>query len=125
MSKRTLLNCFKEYGLTRRNREIEEAILRQHISRDLEGSGILLSYRAMWRKLHLKYGINLPRSAVEILLRQMDPGGTRLRQAHRLKRRRYTNSGPNYCWHADGYDKLKPYGLPIHGCLMGLVGARY
>ena len=47
----------------------------------------------------------------------MDPEGTRLRQAHRLKRRRYTNPGPNYCWHADGYDKLKPYGLPIHGCI--------
>ena len=22
-------------------------------------------------------------------------------------------------WHVDGYDKLKPYGLPIHGCVDG------
>ena len=22
-------------------------------------------------------------------------------------------------WHSDGYDKLKPYGLPIHGCIDG------
>ena len=22
-------------------------------------------------------------------------------------------------WHADGYDKLKPYGFPIHGCIDG------
>ena len=27
--------------------------------------------------------------------------------------------GPNFCWHADGYDKLKPYGVPIHGCVDG------
>ena len=73
----------------------------------------------MWRKLHVKYGINVPRSAIEVLLREMDQEGTRLRQAHRLKRRKYTNPGPNYCWHADGYDKLKPYGLPIHGCIDG------
>ena len=118
MSKWTLLNRLKEYGLTRRNREMDEATLRQDISRELEGAGNLLGYRAMWRELHFKYGTNVPRSAVEILLREMDPEGTRLRQAHRLKRR-YTNPGPNYCWHADGYDKLKPYELPIHGCIDG------
>ena len=26
---------------------------------------------------------------------------------------------PNYCWHSDGYDKLKPYGFPVHGCIDG------
>lgn len=29
--------------------------------------------------------------------------------------------GANYCWHIDGYDKLSPYGLPIHGCVDGCV----
>ena len=29
--------------------------------------------------------------------------------------------GPNYAWHCDGYDKLKPYGLPIHGCIDGYI----
>ena len=24
-------------------------------------------------------------------------------------------------WHIDGYDKLKPYGFPIHGCIDGSV----
>ena len=42
-----------------------------------------------------------------------------MRKAHRLKRRRYHNPGPNYSWHCDGYDKLKPYGFPIHGCIDG------
>lgn len=29
------------------------------------------------------------------------------------------NLGPNYCWHIDGYDKLKPYGFPVHACIGG------
>ena len=29
--------------------------------------------------------------------------------------------GPNYIWHADGYDKLKPFGITIHGCIDGWV----
>ncbi|KAL5506500.1 hypothetical protein EMCRGX_G008155 [Ephydatia muelleri] len=27
--------------------------------------------------------------------------------------------GPNWCWHMDGYDKLKPFGFPIHACIDG------
>ena len=26
---------------------------------------------------------------------------------------------PNYCWHVDGNDKLKPFGFPIHGAVDG------
>lgn len=29
--------------------------------------------------------------------------------------------GPNYTWHMDGYDKLSPYGVTIHGCIDGYV----
>lgn len=25
--------------------------------------------------------------------------------------------GPNFIWHIDGYDKLKPYGFCIHGAI--------
>ena len=46
----------------------------------------------------------------------MDPEGSELRKAHRLRRRIYQNPGPNYSWHCDGYDKLKPFGFPIYGC---------
>eukprot|EP00731_Ephydatia_muelleri_P033214 Em0026g34a len=27
--------------------------------------------------------------------------------------------GPNWCWHIDGCDKLKPFGFPIHACIDG------
>ncbi len=53
------------------------------------------------------------------LLREIDPEGCKIRKAHRLKRREYIINGPNYMWHIDGYDKLKPYGFCIHGCIDG------
>ena len=37
----------------------------------------------------------------------------------RLRRRAYRNYGPNDTWHCDGYDKLKPFGFPIHACIDG------
>ncbi|KAJ8307295.1 hypothetical protein KUTeg_009205, partial [Tegillarca granosa] len=36
-----------------------------------------------------------------------------------LTRRRYFNKGPNYLVYIDGYDKLKPFGLAIHGAICG------
>ena len=26
----------------------------------------------------------------------------------------------DHVWHVDGYDKLKPYGFPVHGCIDGV-----
>ena len=37
----------------------------------------------------------------------------------RLHRRTYVCPGPNFAWHVDGYDKLKPYGFSIHGSVDG------
>ena len=73
----------------------------------------------MWRRLQSKHGVHVPRLVVQNMLREIDPEGSRLRKANRLHRRSYLNPGPNHCWHADGYDKLKPYGFPIHGCIDG------
>jgi hypothetical protein len=51
----------------------------------------------------------------------MDPIGVELRSQHRLKRRLYSNKGTNFLLHIDGFDKLKPYGFPIHGAICGYV----
>ena len=111
----------KSYGLSRRGsqHQVDDKLFRQLILQELDGPGCLLGYWALWRKLQLKYSIRTPRSTVQTLLRELDPEGSRLRQIHRLKRREYLNPGTNYCWHADGYDKLKPYGFPVHGCIDG------
>ena len=87
ISKRTLLNKLKEYGLSRRTYNANEEQVRQCIQRELDGSGQLLGHRAMWRRLRSKY---------------MDPEGTKLRRSHQLKRREYLNPGPNHCWHTNG-----------------------
>ena len=41
------------------------------------------------------------------------------RRSRHLKRRRYKSGEPNNTCDADGDDKLKPYGLPIHGAVDG------
>ena len=71
----------------------------------------------MWHTLRIKYGVYVPRQEVASLLKIMDPNGVAERKRHRLKRREYTSPRPNYCWHVNGYDKLKPYGSPIHGAI--------
>ena len=60
-----------------------------------------------------------PRNIVEDILKEIDPEGTELRKKHRLKRRLYRNPGPNHACHLDGYDKLKPWGFPVHGVIDG------
>ena len=53
------------------------------------------------------------------IIKDINPEQSRNRRARKLERRIYTSPGPNAVWHADGYDKLKPYGFPIHGCIDG------
>ena len=100
ISKRKLQDLLKSYRLSRRGsqHQVDDQLLRQLILQELDGPGRLLGYRALWRKLQLKYSIRTPGS---------NPEGSTLRQIHRLKRREYLNLGPNYhWWHADGYDKF-------------------
>ena len=35
----------------------------------------------------------------------------------------FAYKGPDFVWHIDDYDKLKPYGFTIHGCVDGLAHA--
>ena len=41
-------------------------------------------------------------------LQETDPERCQRRRRRKLKRRVNTNPGSNYCWHIDGYDKIKP-----------------
>ncbi|XP_063446834.1 uncharacterized protein LOC134726364 [Mytilus trossulus] len=56
---------------------------------------------------------------VRILLGILDPSGVAARVKRKLKRRHYRSKGPNYIWHLDSYDKLKPYGICVNGCIDG------
>ena len=79
---------------------------------------VISGYRHVWHSFPLK-GYQVPQKVVEIILRELDPDGFQQRGEHKLKRRQYRNPGPNAAWHADGSDKLKPYGFPVHGFIDG------
>lgn len=88
------------------------------IQNELRESGQCLGYRTMWKRLWSQ-GISVPRRVVQIALRILDKNGVERRKRRILKRRMYVNPGPNFVWHTDGYDKLKPYGFAIHGAIDG------
>ena len=73
----------------------------------------------MWKYLRLNHGVYAPRDNVMTALQQVDPAATEARRKHQLKRLEYESNGPNDFWHIDSYDKLKPFGSPIHGAIDG------
>ena len=52
-------------------------------------------------------------------MKAIDPDVVELCKKQALRHRKYFSRGPNWAWHVDGYDNLKPYGFPIHGCIDG------
>ena len=122
ISRSTLLRRLKLYGLSRRPGEdiLDDSLTeaRDRIQTIIDGPGSSGGYRAVWHTLRME-GTQVPRKKVQNLLKEIDPKGCESRQRHRLKRRVYSNPGPDFAWHIDGYDKLKPFGLPIHGAIDG------
>ena len=64
-------------------------------------------------------GIKTDRETVRPCLKTIDPEGVERRKSHKLKRRVYVSQEPNFMWHVHGYDKVKPFGFPIHGTIDG------
>ncbi|CAC5382645.1 unnamed protein product [Mytilus coruscus] len=85
----------------------------------IQNSGQCLGYRAIWKRLTTEFGFVIPWKSVMEPLGMIDPDGVARRSKGRLIRRRYTTPGPNFVWHIDGYDRLKPFGFPIHGAIDG------
>ncbi len=88
------------------------------IASQLEGPGCLHGYRMMHERCRLN-GLRLTRAMVREIQISLDPSGVEERRGRRLRRRRYGVPGPNYLWHMDSYDKLKPYGIAVNGCIDG------
>ncbi|XP_014678571.1 PREDICTED: uncharacterized protein LOC106818370 [Priapulus caudatus] len=89
------------------------------IQYEISGSGAYLGCRSMAKRLMSKYHLRASRAMVLQIQNELDPAGVKLRKEHKLSRRVYRNAGPNFLIHLDGYDKLKPYGFAIHGCMDG------
>lgn len=109
----------KKLGLRRRRVQSRIADVRRAIALELRGSGRLLGYRSMTRRLQRKHDLSVGRHVVREALKIMDPNGVSQRRQRRLERRTYRSPGPNAAWHIDGYDKLAPYGFHVSGCIDG------
>ena len=68
---------------------------------------------------YIHHGIVVSQDTVYLLLQILDPIGVDQRKPRRLRHRKYKGVGPTYTWHIDGYDKLKPYGICVNGCIDG------
>ena len=84
----------------------------------LRTSARLHGYRWMHSKC-VASGLRISRDNVRHLLSILDPESVNTRRRRRLQRRQYRGVGPNFTWHLDSYDKLKPYGICINGCIDG------
>ena len=118
ISKRTLKRRLNYYGFRRRGFfYVTISELKNVIESEIQGPASMRGYRGLWHSLKAIYGIIVQRDVVMNILKEIDPEGTNMRKVRRLRRRKYVSEGPNSCRHADGYDKLKPCGSPIHGCI--------
>ena len=119
ISLRQLKRILRRLGCTRRRRQSDLNEVVEAVQKELTGSGSLLGYRVMHQRLINQDGLITTRVVVGHVLRVFDPEGVEHRSQHRLRCRRYRCKGPNYLWHIDGYDKLKPSGFCIHGAIDG------
>lgn len=115
----TLKRRFKKLNLKRYNCESPLTEIVSKIQDEVQTSGQLLGYRALWLRLNVNYGLRATQQTVAKALKLIDPEGVAIRTARKFRRRKYKVPGPNHIWHIDGYDKLTPYGFPIHGAIDG------
>lgn len=119
LSMRQLKRILRERGLSRRKQQSSVSEIIDAIENELRGSGSLLGYRLMHQQICCSYGLVADRETVRVVLQALDPEGVARRSHNRLIRRKYNGNGPNFLWHIDGYDKLKPFGFCIHGAIDG------
>ena len=112
----TLKRRLRHYSLRRKQIAFNENIVRGIIEREMQGPRSIKGYKSMYQTLRQSYGVHVPRDNVMHILKEIDPSGT---GEWKWKKLKYFSTGPNATWYMDGFDKLKPYGFPIHGCVDG------
>lgn len=121
VSRRTLHRILRSHNLYRRVTSTDSSYLDvalPFVQRLLQHSGSMHGYRWFHARC-VQENLLVSREDIRLILGILDPDGVSARRARRLRRREYYASGPNFIWHIDGYDKLKPYGLCVHGCIDG------
>ena len=124
VSLRTLQRILRNNDLSRRKHYSDMDDNVQFISRQLLNSGQLHGYRWMYEKC-LQAGLRVRKENVHIILSAVDPTGVCNRRARRLHRRDYFAQGPNFLWHFDSYDKLKPFGIIMYKWMHRWIVKKY
>ena len=118
ISERTLHRILRASGLHRKGHNSDTTSILKFVKKELETSGSTIGYRTMQQRC-LKAGLKVSQKVTAVVIKALDPEGVEERKKHHLKRRKYYSKGPNWSWHIDGYDKLKPFGFCIHGAIDG------
>jgi len=118
IGERHLRGLLRNKNLRRRSGYSEFDEIVNFIENQLNCSGNLHGYRWMYLKC-LHAGLTVRKEDIRFIIGVLEPAGVATRKKRRLIRRKYFASGPNFVWHMDGYDKLKPYGICISGCIDG------
>ena len=119
LSLRHLKRILKKRELRRRNVQSSTQRVIDAVEQELQWSGNTIGYRQMHQRMLSNHEIVIDRETVRRIVKGLDPEGVEMRSKRRFRRRRYAACGPNFIWHLDGYDKLKPHGFCIHGTIDG------
>ena len=98
-------------------RQVRHVIMKELAARPDSLNG----YRTMWHILRLRHHMHVQRQLVASMhiARYWSWWCAAQKTQTRLHQRTHIRPGPNLSWHVDGYDKLKPFGLSVHGCIDG------
>ena len=96
----------------------DDVTLLAAVKEELSCSGSNIGYKRVLTQLW-KTGLKVWREDVRWAILQYDPDGVLRRKQRKLRQRKYFSAGPNYYWHIDEHDKLKPFGFSLHGCIAG------
>lgn len=118
ISLRTLRRIMSTLRLHRRKNQSDVLDVALFLMEQLQTHGKLHGYKLQHLRC-IQEGFVVTQNTVRHLLKILDPRGVELRQRNRLRRRLYHNPGPNFVWHVDSYDKLKPYGICVNGAVDG------
>ena len=117
VTERRVKYLIRKQGLSRK--KMNQSALIQAVSNELDTSRSLLGYRQMAEMISLKYEVNISKENARLALLHVDPDGVRNRKRNAIKRRVYDSKGPGEIYHIDGNDKLKKWGICIHGEIDG------
>ena len=118
ISLRKLHRIFRRLSPYRRREKSPLNSVFSYMLHALKGSQSCYGYRSMHQAIR-RAGLTIDRETVRMAMTVFDPVGVANRARRKLIRRQYRNLGPNYAWHIDCYDKLKPYGFAIHAAIDG------